>query len=133
MREVEEARKFQDIVEETFKVSGSTNLADFFPALRLGERRLVRLHKKRDAYFQSLVDEHKRNGNANDDHNAQEGGEGINGEKKSIIDVLLSLQRSDPEYYTDDIVKGAAGVRILHTYIIHASFLKRLGLILDCL
>ena len=111
MREVEEAKIFQEVVEETFKLSGATNLADFFPALRLGERRLVRLHKKRDTFFQALVDEHRRNNDVDYHHTEQVGEEGKKGKKKSVIDVLLSLQQSDPLYYTDDIIKGAAAVR----------------------
>lgn len=113
VREVEEAKMFQELVEETFEVSVSSNLADFFPALRLGERRLVRLHKKRDEFMQALVDEHRRkNDHFNDDHNEEVDEEG-KGKKRSIIDVLLSLQQSDPEYYTDDIIKGAAGTLLV--------------------
>lgn len=108
VREAEEAKMFRELVEETFEVSGAANLADFFPALRLGERRLVRLHKKRDEFMQALVDEHRRRNDFGDDH-GEEVDEERKGEKRSIIDVLLSLQQSDPEYYTDDIIKGAAG------------------------
>ncbi|XP_072956233.1 cytochrome P450 81Q32-like [Typha angustifolia] len=90
----EEARKFQEIVEETFAVSGATNLGDFLPALRVvdykgSEKRLVRLQKRRDEFLQGLIDEHR-------------GGGG----RKSTMEVLLSLQKSDPEYYTDEIIKG---------------------------
>lgn len=113
VKEVEVAKKFQEIVEETFKVSGATNLADFFPALWLGERKLVRLHKKRDAFMQALVDEHRRNSEVEDDHTEEADDGERERKKKSVIDVLLSLQQSDPEYYTDDIIKGAAGTLLI--------------------
>ncbi|XP_010906241.1 cytochrome P450 81Q32 [Elaeis guineensis] len=96
----EEARRFQEIVEETFALSATTNLGDFLPILRFldyrgAERKLKRLQEKRDAFMQGLIDEHRRG-----DHG---GGEG---RRKTIIDVLLSLQQGDPEYYTDEIIKG---------------------------
>lgn len=112
VREVEEAKMFRALVEETFEVSGATNLADFFPVLRLGEGRLVRLHKKRDSFMQALVDEHRMKIDFNDDHNEELDDERKE-RKKSVIDVLLSLQQSDPEYYTDDIIKGAAGTLLV--------------------
>ncbi|KAG1368606.1 putative Isoflavone 2'-hydroxylase [Cocos nucifera] len=95
----EEARRFQEIAEETFVLSAATNLGDFLPILRfldhrgVLERKLKRLQEKRDAFVQGLIDEHRRDG----------GGEG---RRKTIVDVLLSLQQGDPEYYTDEIIKG---------------------------
>ncbi|KAJ6795439.1 isoflavone 3'-hydroxylase-like [Iris pallida] len=110
VKEVEAARRFQEIVEETFKASGATNLADFFPLLRIGEKKLLNLHKRRDAFLQSLVNEHRTEDQI-DELSRKEAEDSFQSKEKTktVIDVLLSLQQSDPEYYTDDIIKGTAG------------------------
>ncbi|RDX94895.1 Cytochrome P450 81E8, partial [Mucuna pruriens] len=56
------------------------------------EKRLKRIGKRTDAFIQRLVDEH-RNGK----HSAD-----------TIIGHLLIQQRSQPEYYTDRMIKGLA-------------------------
>ncbi|XP_077217388.1 cytochrome P450 81Q32-like [Tasmannia lanceolata] len=93
---LEEAKQFRDVIKEAFSITGVSNLGDFLPFLRwvdfqgLGKR-LVRLHKKWDSFLQGLVDESRK-----------EKGE----RKKTMINVLLSLQESQPEYYTDEVVKS---------------------------
>ncbi|ONK64787.1 uncharacterized protein A4U43_C07F29920 [Asparagus officinalis] len=104
--EVEKAKMLREMVEETFEVSGAANLADFFPALRMGEKKLLRLHKKRDAFAQALLDEHRKNNDVDNDRKGQEGGGGREGKKTSVIDAMLSLQRNEPENYAEDIIKG---------------------------
>ncbi|KAK1299630.1 Isoflavone 2'-hydroxylase [Acorus calamus] len=106
VKDSEEARRFREIVEETFLLSGSTNLGDFLPILRVVdfqgmEKRLIGLQKKRDAFLQGLVDEHRR-------MLSTDGGDGVAEEmrRKTIVDVLLSLRETEPEYYTDEIIKG---------------------------
>ncbi|KAM0951437.1 putative oxidoreductase [Dioscorea sansibarensis] len=106
VKDKKESERFRDIVEETFRVSGSSNLCDFIPFLRLFgygramEKRILRLHEKRDAFLQELIDKRREktrvNPNVNDHFER----------KKSVVDVLLGLQVDDLEYYTDDIIKG---------------------------
>ncbi|KAG9440385.1 hypothetical protein H6P81_020550 [Aristolochia fimbriata] len=55
--------------------------------------------KKRDALLQKLIDERRR-GNAS--ANSADDGE----EMTTMIDVVLSLQKADPDYYTDEILMG---------------------------
>ncbi|KAK3416489.1 hypothetical protein EUGRSUZ_H02247, partial [Eucalyptus grandis] len=69
--------------------------ADYLPVLRWidwrgYEKRGSELGKKMDRLLQGLVDEHR---------NKEE-------KEKSMIDHLLWLQASQPEYYTDEIIKG---------------------------
>lgn len=45
-----------------------------------------------NALFQGLIDEHRNKNEENSNTN--------------MIDHLLSLQDSQPEYYTDEIIKG---------------------------
>lgn len=89
-----EAGEFRYLVREAFKLSDVANPGDFIPALRwidFGgyEKKLQRIHGKMDAFLQGLLDEHRRD-KSND----------------SMIDHLLLLQESQPEYYTDEIIKG---------------------------
>ena len=79
------------------------NPADFLPILGWigygeNEKKMVKIMTETKKILQGLVDEH-RSGNGNDrvDNN-------------SLIDHLLSLQRAEPEYYTDDIINGLVRV-----------------------
>jgi hypothetical protein len=81
-------------------------MGDFFPVLRWVDRlrgveaNLARLQTRRDAFVGNLIDEHRRMRDAG----------GRVTEKKGVIDVLLEHQQTDPEYYTDNIVKGIISV-----------------------
>ncbi|KAK1317091.1 Isoflavone 2'-hydroxylase [Acorus calamus] len=64
----EEAEEFREIVEETFRLAGASNLGDFMPVLnRVGflgvEKRLLRLQKRRDTFFERLIEEFRLKGN----------------------------------------------------------------------
>ncbi|CAL5372846.1 unnamed protein product [Camellia sinensis] len=97
----EEAKQFRDLVSETFEYGGASNPNDFLPVLRWidygnFEKNLGRIHKRMDALLQGLIDEHRSDKSRN-----------------SMIDHLLSLQESQPEYYTDAIIRGLILVMIL--------------------
>ncbi|CAN6348239.1 unnamed protein product [Urochloa humidicola] len=101
-----DVRRIQEIVEETFAVSGAPSVGDFFPALRWVDRlrgvdaALVRLQAKRDTFVAGLVDDQRRRRRDAGGREARETG------TKSVIDELLSLQEIDPEFYTDTVIKG---------------------------
>ncbi|KAG6402534.1 hypothetical protein SASPL_134730 [Salvia splendens] len=96
----EERTRFKEIVAESFKVSGATNIGDFVPVLRwIGmdkiESKLKELQVKTDNFMQDLIDEHRRS----------------KSEKKkqmnsTLIDVLLELQENGPQNYKDEIIRG---------------------------
>ncbi|XP_047312767.1 cytochrome P450 81Q32-like [Impatiens glandulifera] len=97
----EEAKESINIVDEFFKLSGVSNLGDFLPILRLFdyqnyEKNLSALQKKMDAFLQRLIDQCRL---SNDDN--------------SMIDHLLVLQEKQPDYYTNDIIKGLLLIMIL--------------------
>uniref|UniRef100_A0A5B6ZMB2 Uncharacterized protein n=1 Tax=Davidia involucrata TaxID=16924 RepID=A0A5B6ZMB2_DAVIN len=105
--EVEEARRFREIVVETFQLAGATNMGDFLPILRwVGvrglEKRLMRLQDKRNVFMQELIEEHRKGMGNGSGGNSEE----LGGRKKTMIEVLLSLQEIEPEYYTDEIIRG---------------------------
>ncbi|BAT17828.1 Os12g0582000 [Oryza sativa Japonica Group] len=101
-----DARKLQEIIEETFSVNGTPSVGDFFPALRWVDRlrgkvgSLKKLQARRDAMVTGLIDDHRqwRSGSAGDGDQDKE--------KKGVIDALLALQETDPDHYTDNVVKG---------------------------
>ncbi|XP_031267250.1 cytochrome P450 81Q32-like isoform X2 [Pistacia vera] len=99
--EPEEAKRLREIVRDIFEVSGASNPGDFLPFLRwLGyqsyEKRVIAVHSKSDGFMQNLIDEHRNKRNCSA------------GERRTdtIIDSMLSLQESQPEYYSDEIIKG---------------------------
>ncbi|KAH7520257.1 hypothetical protein FEM48_Zijuj08G0124900 [Ziziphus jujuba var. spinosa] len=92
----EEAHDFTEVIEEVFMCGGATNPGDFLPILKwIGidgfERTIQKLFNRADSLLQGLIDEHLRNKGST---------------RNTMIDHLLSLHESQPEYYTDQIIKG---------------------------
>ncbi|KAL3526825.1 hypothetical protein ACH5RR_011481 [Cinchona calisaya] len=90
----DEAKLFRELIEEVFKYAGASNPGDFVPVLRWMDyknydKKVAKLSGKMDTFFEGLIDKHRRNKNSS-----------------TMIDHLLSLQESQPEYYTDQIIKG---------------------------
>ncbi|KAK4393416.1 cytochrome [Sesamum angolense] len=90
----EEAKRFRDLTKEALELTSASNPGEIFPILRwLGwnglEKKLAVHARKTDEFMQGLLDEHRR------------------GERQNtMVDHLLSLQESQPEYYTDEIITG---------------------------
>ena len=94
VKEIEEARIFREILEEFFAYIAMINVGDLIPMLQWVDitgylKKLDRLSKKMDVFLQGLVDEHR------DDT-----------DRNTMINRFLALQEEQPEYYTDDIIKG---------------------------
>jgi isoflavone 2'-hydroxylase len=112
VRDEEEARQFKEIMKEAFENAGASNPHEFVPLLRWIdhgslEKRLMRLANKTDAFLQALVDEKKGKEEGN-----------------TMIDHLLSLQKSQPDYYTDQIIKGLILVSLPYKLILHFIIMK---------
>jgi len=87
-------------------------VGDFFPFLKfvsslIGVMKFKRLQKKRDVFKQNLIDTHRRKKRSCS--TTEEGDE----KRKSIIEVMLLLQESEPELYTDDVVKTIIKVMLV--------------------
>ncbi|XP_054787686.1 cytochrome P450 81E8-like [Prosopis cineraria] len=100
--DVEEARKFREMIKELVTLGGANNAGDFLPILRWFdsdhlERKLKSFGNRLDGFLQGLIDEHR---------NAEQ-------RANTMIDHLLSFQESQPEYYTDQIIKGLVLVLLL--------------------
>ncbi|PON49941.1 Cytochrome P450, E-class, group I [Parasponia andersonii] len=102
--DVEEARQFREIMKEVFAHGGAGNPGDFLPILNWidgFEKRLQRLAGKTDSFLQGLIEEHRAKAKKHDEP------------RNTMIDHLLSLQESQPDYYTDQIIKGFVLVLLL--------------------
>ncbi|KAL5753059.1 hypothetical protein ACOSP7_023235 [Xanthoceras sorbifolium] len=100
----EEAKEFREYIAEIFANGGLSNPVDFLPLLSWldngdFEKRLSRLGKRMDAFLQGLIEEHRKK-------------DGLH-TTNTMIDHLLSLQETQPEYYTDEIIKGLIQVILL--------------------
>jgi cytochrome P450 len=94
VKEIEEARIFKEIMEEFAECIVMINVGDLIPMLQWVDftghlKKLDRLGKKMDVFLQGLVDEHRDNRDRN-----------------TMINRFLALQEEQPEYYTDEVIKG---------------------------
>ncbi|KAK9949983.1 hypothetical protein M0R45_005490 [Rubus argutus] len=92
-----ERKEFIEIMEEIFSYSGSSNpgeLMPFFNWFSGGgyERKVKKVVKRADVFLQRLIDEHRNKSSSESRH--------------TMIGHLLSQQESQPEYYTDEIIKA---------------------------
>lgn len=91
-----EAKEFRELVAEIIENGGAGNPGDYLPILNwVGdyEKKLMVLAKRMDGFLQGLIDE-RRNANGGN----------------TMIDHLLSLKESEPEYYNDQMIKGLISV-----------------------
>ncbi|KAL1224436.1 Cytochrome P450 81D11 [Cardamine amara subsp. amara] len=100
MEQAEDVRRVRKLVDEIVSKAGAGNAIDYLPFLRWitdFEKQMKNLAGKVDEFLQSLVDEKRAD---------QEKG-------NTMIDHLLSLQETQPDYYTDVTLKGIIIVMIL--------------------
>ncbi|EXB53786.1 Isoflavone 2'-hydroxylase [Morus notabilis] len=102
----EEAKQFQSIMREVSGLLASSNINDFLPFLQWidfqgVEKRMTNSMKKMDSFFQSLVDEHRKIL-----ERAESDANGHDQRNMTFIDLILSLQKSNPQEYDDETIKG---------------------------
>ncbi|KAF5468165.1 hypothetical protein F2P56_012341 [Juglans regia] len=95
-------------MKETFFANLGMNICDFIPVLRwIGfkglEKRMMKLHRKREGFFGPLIEEIKRKNQTNSLNNATVKDVG---KKRTLIEALSSLHKSEPEFYSDDVMKS---------------------------
>ncbi|XP_038902744.1 cytochrome P450 81Q32-like [Benincasa hispida] len=96
------SNKFREMITQMMKYGVSTNPGDFIPLWgRIDptdfNKKLDKLGRRADELLQELVDEIR---NQEDDGN-------------TMIHHLLRLQNTDPEYYSDQVIKGLVQVVFL--------------------
>lgn len=103
----EEARSFREMMSEMLKYADGAYPGDFLSILRLVfrdyEKKVSRLGKRSDEFLQNLIEERRGS------HKIGGGGESTD----TVLDHLLSLQETQPEYYTDEIIKGLILVMLI--------------------
>ncbi|XP_020579637.1 isoflavone 2'-hydroxylase-like [Phalaenopsis equestris] len=106
-----EARRFREIVQEGFTLSGVSNIGDFLPILvgwfarRRTWSKLARIHGYKDDFMQALLDECRRNMKVEEEEVGKLSKEDQRNHR-TMIESLLSLQRTYPEQYDDRFIKA---------------------------
>lgn len=103
--DVENGEEVKDIIEQMFAKSGASHVTDYVPFLkRIGyggyERSVMMLGMKMDQVLEGIIDENRKES------------------RNSMVDHLLSLQKSQPDYYTDSIIKGLMVVCFSYSYCV---------------
>ncbi|XAR61940.1 hypothetical protein NMG60_11016496 [Bertholletia excelsa] len=99
----EEARRFQEKAEEISLLVLKSSKLDYLPFLqwfginKKTEKRIIALYEERDKFMQDLIEKH---------HEMDPDDSSSGGRKRSMIEILLSLQKTEPEYYTDDKIRS---------------------------
>lgn len=100
------AVRFRGLMKEFLELIKLSNIGDFLPFLRWldfqgMERRMVELMEKMDKFLQEIVDEHRRNLCVDKEVDGSEKSKSL-----TMVDNLLILQKAEPEFYPDQIIKG---------------------------
>ncbi|XP_055834163.1 cytochrome P450 81C13-like [Solanum dulcamara] len=80
------------------------NVCDFLPILKwfgykgIGKK-MDLTNMKRNEFLSGLLDEFRQEKSMSSDHRAK-------GKKATLVETLLSLQKIEPEFYTDDLIKS---------------------------
>ncbi|KAK8552007.1 hypothetical protein V6N13_120440 [Hibiscus sabdariffa] len=109
-----EAEEYRDIMRGIVEINGSTNWNDFLPVLRWVdfrglERKMKKFSNKLDKFLQSLLQEHKGMREEDLTHRSlgsSDSDAGNKGTKSTLIDVMLTLQQTEPDFYTDETIKA---------------------------
>lgn len=104
--DVDEAKLFRELQAESIRLSGKSYIGDFIPLMAwLGfgstlEKEMMDCQNRRDALMQSLIEQHRERRTTKLDDSFRDG------RKKTMIEVLLDLQESEPEQYTDETIRA---------------------------
>ncbi|CAI0421305.1 unnamed protein product [Linum tenue] len=103
-----EAEEFRDLIGEFSAIQGTSTPNDFFPLLRWVdfqglEKRMKSIMTKLDDFLQHLVDGFRESRSKSPPPSPSSSSEPGGG---TLIDVMLSLQETEPEFYTDETIKG---------------------------
>jgi cytochrome P450 len=92
--ELEDALQFRDMMNQYAEFAKEAHLGDLFPILSNIDyngfvKRMKTLSKNMDLFLQRLIEEHR-----------------ADRERNTMVNHLLALQETQPQYYTDSIIKG---------------------------
>ncbi|XP_050224781.1 cytochrome P450 81Q32-like [Mercurialis annua] len=97
----DEILQLKMLVKEVIGCTEMTNIGDVFPRLQWLDfggfrKKLIRLSKKVDSFLQELIDELR-----------------IDKDRDTMINHLLVWQETQPDYYSDELIKGLVLVMLL--------------------
>lgn len=112
-----EARRLMEIVQESLKVMETTNVSDYLPWWKwVGgkqlEEKMVALKEKWIVYMQDLIEEQRRKTVVVGNGGSSEASITKKEEQKNLIEVLLMLQETEPEFHNDEVIRGLLQVLI---------------------
>ncbi|KAK6115954.1 hypothetical protein DH2020_008223 [Rehmannia glutinosa] len=104
---LKESEVFRDIINETVRVVPDAQVVDFLPWMRwFGfrevEKKMMLIQEKRDRFMQNVLQELRRLENGDSSVPKSDNA----GKKKIIAEVLLDMQKSEPAYYTDEMIRN---------------------------
>ncbi|KAI8005502.1 Cytochrome P450 81Q32 [Camellia lanceoleosa] len=104
VEDIEEAKIFQNLMREHFELVKKADPADLFPVLQCvdlfgTQKKMIANAKNMDKFLQKLVDEHRRIS--------------VSTKMKTLIHNLLSVQETEPEFYTNEIIYGIIMVLLI--------------------
>ncbi|CAL4973056.1 unnamed protein product [Urochloa decumbens] len=105
-----EAREMKAIIEAIIPLVGVANLWDYLPLLRWLDvygvkRKLADAVNRRNVFIYKMIDAERQKLEKLERKN-NEGGADDSDEKKSMISIMLSLQKTEPDIYTDAFING---------------------------
>nr|BAN19901.1 cytochrome P450 [Echinochloa phyllopogon] len=105
-----EARETKEIIEAIAPLVGVANLWDYFPLLRWLDvygvkRKLTDAVNRRNAFIYKMIDAEREKLKQLERKNG-EGDADDSDEKKSMIGVMLSLQKTEPDVYNDTFINA---------------------------
>ncbi|RCV28202.1 hypothetical protein SETIT_5G386800v2 [Setaria italica] len=105
-----EAREMKDIVEAIVPLVGVANLWDYMPLLRWLDvygvkRKLADAVNRRDVFIYKMIDAERQKLKQLERNNG-EGDANDSDDKKSMVGVMLSLQKTEPDVYTDTFISA---------------------------
>jgi hypothetical protein len=111
-----EAREMKDIIEEIIPLVGVANLWDYMPLLRWldvygAKRKLADVVKRRNLFFDKMIDA-ERQKLKQLERKKGEADASDSDEKMGMIGVMLSLQKTEPDVYTDTFINALVPVSI---------------------
>ena len=117
-----EAREMKEIIEEIIPLVGVANLWDYMPLLRWldvygAKRKLADVVKRRNLFFDKMIDAERQKLKQLERKKAEADANDSADEKMGMIGVMLSLQKTEPDVYTDTFINALVPVSSTTTHV----------------
>ena len=117
-----EAREMKDIIEEIIPLVGVANLWDYMPLLRWldvygAKRKLADVVKRRNLFSDKMIDAERQKLKQLERKKGEVDASDSADEKMGMIGVMLSLQKTEPDVYTDTFINALVPVSSTTTHV----------------